>query len=101
MSVAYPLSGPTPTEKIKFLLVDDIARRLFQRIFQSRRLRFTEIRASEPDVEPEVLKEHLKRLVAEELVASSEAVPVEELQTYYVTPTGLTTERRLREIKAG
>lgn len=103
MSVATSANVPQPTiaEKIKLLLVDSVARSIFERIFSSRNLRFNQLVALEPGIAPNELKVHLKRLVDEELVASVDKAPIEEFQTYYVTRAGLTAGQRLHQLEAG
>lgn len=104
MSLAsfFPRMGaPASGERIKLLLIDNVARRVFERIFSSRRIRFNQLLESEPGIRREELKAHLQRLVDEDLVASAEAPPIEDFQTYYVTRAGLTAEHQLRQIEAG
>lgn len=93
-------SQPSGNEPLRFLLTNDVARRIFSQIFRLRRVRFGQLLDSDPSIGRDELKEHLDSLVKEELVGAAE-VPVEDFQTYYVTQTGLATERRLRRLQTG
>jgi len=104
MNAAPTANAPLPAiaEKVKLLLVDNVARSIFERIFSSRNIRFNQLRAElEPGIAPTELKVHLKLLVDEELVASVDKAPIEEFQTYYVTRAGLTAGQRLHQLEAG
>jgi DNA-binding HxlR family transcriptional regulator len=90
----------TGREPLRLLLNNEVARRIFDLIFNRRRIPFRQLLESEPTIGREELKEQLQQLVEEALVATTE-VPIEDFQTYYVTRTGLTTERRLRQLQPG
>ena len=88
------------SEPLRLLLTNDLALRIFATISKLRRVRFHQLLVSEPALGRDELKQQLKRLLAEDLVAATE-MPVEDCETYYVTRKGLTTERRLRQVQAG
>ena len=87
------------SEPLRLLLTNELARRIFDKILKLRRVRFRQLE-SELALDRDELKQQLKCLVDEDLVASTD-MPVEDFETYYLTRTGLTTERRLRQVQPG
>lgn len=99
-SAASTKPRTTGNAPLRLLLTNEVARKIFGTIFNHRRIRFRNLLDVEPTIDREELKRQLKSLVEGKLVASTE-MPVEDLQTYYVTRTGLSAERLLRQIGAG
>ena len=84
---------------MNYLMTDDRARDVFEFVARRRKVEFIDIVKFFSDMNVEETKSTLERLEGLELLSSTPA-SIDELSTWFVTRSGLTTERELKRYGA-